>query len=128
MKRVATEIEVPLLLVSQTSRNQAKEHRGELEVSDLRGSGAIEEDAAAVMLLYEDKADRDRALQEGDGSRYVRGPVRTCLKLGKNRYGEQGRYFHFQHMKATTRFDPEESTHHETVQPRRSLGASEAAV
>jgi replicative DNA helicase len=110
MKQVAVDINVPLLLISQTSRNQSKEHRGELEVSDLRGSGAIEEDAAGVLLLYEDKADRDAAMSEGHGERYTRGPVKAILKLGKNRYGEQGRCFELRHFKATTHFEtPEES-------------------
>lgn len=108
MKQTAVDIDVPVLLVSQTSRTQSKEHRGELEVSDLRGSGAIEEDAAGVMLLYEDKADKDAALSEGDGLRYTKGPVKTFLKLGKNRYGEQGRLLELRHYKAATRFDPPE--------------------
>ena len=107
MKQVAVDIGVPVLLVSQTNRTQSKEHRGELDVSDLRGSGAIEEDAAAVMLLYEDKDDCDAARAEGDGSRYTRGPVKCILKIGKNRYGEQGRCFELSHAKYCTRFDME---------------------
>jgi len=110
MKQTAVDIDVPVLLVSQTSRTQAKESRGELEVSDLRGSGAIEEDAAGVMLLYEDKEDRTLAISQNDGYRYTRGPVKCFLKLGKNRYGEQGRCFELQHFKTTTRFEPPEAT------------------
>ena len=105
MKQVSVEINVPVLLVSQTNRLQAKEHRGEVEASDLRGSGAIEEDAAAVLLLYESAEDRTAAKSEGDGSRYTKGPVKCVLKIGKNRYGEQGRCFEFQHYKSCTRFD-----------------------
>ncbi len=101
MKQTAMDMGVPLLLVSQTSRGNAKEHRGELDVSDLRGSGAIEEDAAAVMLLYEDKDDRDRALLDGT---YPSGPVKSWLKLGKNRYGEQGKYLELKHYKTYTKF------------------------
>jgi KaiC/GvpD/RAD55 family RecA-like ATPase len=105
MKQVAVGIGVPVMLVSQTNRSQAKEHRGEVDVSDLRGSGSIEEDAAAVLLLYEDADDRKAAKAEGDGSRYTKGPVKSILKIGKNRYGEQGRCFEFQHYKSYTRFD-----------------------
>lgn len=105
MKQVSVEINVPVLLVSQTNRIQAKEHRGEVEASDLRGSGAIEEDAAAVLLLYESAEDRTAAKSEGDGSRYTKGPVKCVLKIGKNRYGEQGRCFELQHYKSCTRFD-----------------------
>lgn len=104
MKQVAVELNVPVLLVSQTSRSQSKERRKEPEVSDLRGSGALEEDAAGVMLLYEDFDDRDQAIKSGDGSRYTKGPVKCFLKIGKNRYGEQGRCFELQHFKSFTRF------------------------
>jgi replicative DNA helicase len=99
------ELDLPILLVSQTSRAQAKDKRGELEVADLRGSGALEEDAAAVLLLYEDENDAAAAQAEGDGSRYTKGPTKAELKLGKNRYGEQGRCFRLIHTKYATRFD-----------------------
>jgi replicative DNA helicase len=60
MKHTAVEVNVPLLLVSQTSRSNARERRAELDVADLRGSGAIEEDAAGVFLLFEDRDDARR--------------------------------------------------------------------
>ncbi len=110
LKQTAMEMNIPVLLASQTSRAKARDKRSELEVSDLRGSGALEEDAAGVLLLYEDKKDKTAAL-EGDGDRYANGPVKVWLKIGKNRYGPQGRYFPFLHMKDHTRFksghDPE---------------------
>ena len=71
-------------------------------MSDLRGSGAIEEDAVAVMLLYEDRDDAVRAKQAGT---YATGPVKTWLKVGKNRYGLQGLYMPLSHSKKCTRFD-----------------------
>lgn len=107
LKQTAMEIDTPVLIVSQTSRAQAKEHRGELQVSDLRGTGAIEEDAAGVLLLYEDHEDKKLAMAEGDGSRYTRGPVKCVLRLGKNRYGEQDRCFELRHYKTCTRFEME---------------------
>jgi len=107
MKQVAMELRIPILLISQTSRLQSHEKRTELEVSDLRGSGAFEEDAAAVLLLYEDFEDRKLALSEGDGSRYMLGPVKCHLKIGKSRYGGQGKVFRLLHHKAFTRFDEE---------------------
>jgi replicative DNA helicase len=105
LKQTAKELDLPILLVSQTSRAQTKDRRGELEVADLRGSGALEEDAATVMLLYEDVKDAADAKVEGDGSRYTKGPTLAYLKLGKNRYGEQGRSFQLIHTKYATRFD-----------------------
>jgi replicative DNA helicase len=102
MKQIAVELALPVLLVSQTSRNNTTDRRSELEVSDLRGSGAIEEDAAACMLIYEDKEDRARTLQ---AETYAIGPVKTWLKLGKNHYGLQGMYLPLFHAKKYTRFD-----------------------
>lgn len=102
MKQAAVDVNVPVLVVSQTSRNNSKEHRHELEVSDLRGSGAIEEDAAGVLLVYEDGEDKDRTLADNT---YASGPVRNWLKIGKNRYGVQGAYMPLLHFKTFTRFD-----------------------
>jgi replicative DNA helicase len=103
VKQTAVDLGMPVLLVSQSSRSNSTSQRSELEVSDLRGSGAIEEDAAAGMLLYDDKEDRTRTLQNGT---FARGPVKSWLKLGKNRYGLQGKYLPLLHFKNCTRFDP----------------------
>jgi replicative DNA helicase len=100
-KQTAVELGVPVLLVSQTSRSNSSDRRSELEANDLRGSGAIEEDAAAVMLLYPDKDDRERTIKDGS---FAVGPVKTWLKLAKNRYGLQGSYLPLPHHKSTTRF------------------------
>ena len=107
MKQTAVEVNVPLLLVSQTSRSNSREHRAELEVADLRGSGAIEEDAAGVFLLFEDQEDAKAARYDsGDGkTRYTVGPVKTWLKIGKNRYGIQGAFLALKHLKSETRFE-----------------------
>jgi KaiC/GvpD/RAD55 family RecA-like ATPase len=105
MKQTAIEVGVPLLLVSQTSRSNSREHRAELDVSDLRGSGAIEEDAAAVLMLYEDRDDAKAAKVVDEGRRYTKGPLRSFLKIGKNRYGEQGRCILLMHYKGETRFE-----------------------
>ncbi|MDP9113883.1 MAG: AAA family ATPase [Acidobacteriota bacterium] len=107
-KGIAAELKVPLLLISQTSRANSMDRRAELEVSDLRGSGAIEEDAAVVMLLYYDAEDFKAAKADPTGERLKRGPIKTWLKLGKNRYGPQGTYELLNHFKAQTRFDPME--------------------
>ena len=56
--------------------------------------------------------DADAARLEADGTgktRYTTGPVRTWLKIGKNRYGVQGAYLMLKHYKSETRFQtPEE--------------------
>ena len=110
-KEIAVELNVPLILVSQVSRNNAVDKRVELEMSDLRGSGAIEEDAAGIMLLYYDAEDFSQA--KNDPKRMAAGPIRTWLKLAKNRFGAAGTYEELWHMKAITRFDQASEANHE---------------
>lgn len=102
-KQVAMELQLPVILLSQTSRTNSRDHRTELDCSDLRGSGALEEDAAAVMLVYPDADDRKAAMEEGN--RWLKGPVLTWLKLGKNRFGEQTA-MKLAHLKGITKFEP----------------------
>lgn len=106
LKQTAMELDIPVLLASQTSRNNSTDKRNELEVHDLRGSGAIEEDAAAVMLLYPDSEDRRRTLENGT---FAVGPVKSWVKLGKNRYGLQGSYLPLWHLKTITQFSERET-------------------
>lgn len=101
-KQTAVAVDVPLLILSQTSRANSSTGRTELEVSDLRGSGAIEEDAAGVMLVYPDKEHKE--ITQANGS-YQFGPVKTWVKLGKARYGVQDSYLALSHQKTITRFD-----------------------
>lgn len=107
LKQTAVEVKVPLLIASQTSRANSRERRSQLQVSDLRGSGAVEEDAAGVFLLFEDSEDAHAA--QTDGNRYVKGPVKTWLMVGKNRYGMQGILLPLLHFKSITRFDVPET-------------------
>jgi KaiC/GvpD/RAD55 family RecA-like ATPase len=104
-KRIAVELEVPLILVSQVNRSNAERKGNELEMTDLRSSGALEEDAAVVMLLYYDNADWKEAGRDPTGERMKRGPIDSWLKLAKNRYGCSGTYEKLVHMKSITRFD-----------------------
>jgi replicative DNA helicase len=111
LKITAGEIGVPLVALSQASRSNSHDRR-DLESRDLRDSGALEEDAAGIFLLFEDRDDAAVARTDArDGvTRYMTGPVKTWLKISKNRYGVQGAYLGLKHFKSETRFEAQEGS------------------
>lgn len=70
-KLLAMEHKIPIILLSQLSRDVEKSSRKPV-LSDLRDSGCLEQDASVVMFLYEDK----------DGN--------TIVDIAKNRKGRIG--------------------------------------
>jgi hypothetical protein len=54
-------------------------------------------------MLFEDQEDAKTAMTEARDAktaRYMTGPVKTWLKIGKNRYGIQGSYLPLKHYKS----------------------------
>lgn len=80
LKNLARELKIPVLACSQLSR--AVESRGTRvpELSDLRESGSIEQDADVVMFLYREEGDMT---QWGD-------QIPTKLRIAKHRNGSLG--------------------------------------
>ena len=102
LKQSAVELDVPVLVMSQTTRHNAQENRPELDLHDLRGSGAIEEDLAGCIMVYPDRDDLKVAEAQG---RLESGPIKFWAKLAKNRYGESPVYSCLNFFKYCTRFD-----------------------
>ena len=81
MKIMAKELQVPVLYLSQLSRANEKREDKRPMLSDLRESGAIEQDADIVMFLY-----RDDYYNEDSEKRNIA----ECI-VAKNRHGETGK-------------------------------------
>ena len=83
LKALARELSVPVIALSQLSRQPEMRESKEPRLSDLRESGAIEQDADLVMFLWRDKERSGAEDQETDGEV-------INLKLAKHRNGPTG--------------------------------------
>lgn len=93
LKQMARELHVPVLALSQLSRDVEKREDKRPVLADLRESGAIEQDADIVMFLYRgDYYIRDKSKKTGD----------VELSIAKNRQGVAG-------IRLSFRFDTEYS-------------------
>ncbi len=83
LKIMANDLNIPVIALSQLSRAVEKRESKEPMLSDLRESGAIEQDADMVMFLY-----REGAYNEASEE-----PNRTKCIFAKHRNGETGYEF-----------------------------------
>ena len=100
LKSVTKELNLPVVVLSQLSRaperREGQSRRPRL--SDLRESGAIEQDADVVIFIYQDQKDQ---LPEGESQN--RDLVTARVAIAKNRNGPTGT-FPLEFNKAWTRF------------------------
>ena len=80
LKLLAKDIGLPVLALSQLNRDSEKREGGKPKLSDLRESGAIEQDADAVLLMH-------RPWMQ---SRLEAERLDLEINVAKNRHGSQG--------------------------------------
>ena len=80
MKIMAKELNVPVICISQLSRGPESRTDKRPMLSDLRESGAIEQDADEVLFLYRDEYYNENTEEKG---------IAECI-VSKNRHGETG--------------------------------------
>ncbi len=95
LKALARELKVPVIALSQLSRQPEMRESKEPRLSDLRESGSIEQDADLVMFLWREK-------ERGADDQTTDGEV-IKLKLAKHRNGPTGE-IDLWFKKAQTRF------------------------
>jgi replicative DNA helicase len=83
LKALARELSVPVIALSQLSRQPEMRESKEPRLSDLRESGAIEQDADLVLFLWREK---ERGQEDGDND-----VEEINLHLAKHRNGPTGR-------------------------------------
>ncbi len=82
LKALARELQVPVIALSQLSRQAEMRESKEPRLSDLRESGSIEQDSDLVLFLWREK---ERGADDGDADGEV-----INLKLAKHRNGPTG--------------------------------------
>ncbi|MDW8307890.1 MAG: replicative DNA helicase [Verrucomicrobiales bacterium] len=98
IKALAKELNVPVIVLSQLNRELERDKNRRPRLSDLRESGAIEQDADVVGLLYKPSSgEDDEGLEEADG-------VPVNLLIAKQRNGPTGDV-NLTFLKPFTRFE-----------------------
>src|SRR5437660_2024022 len=101
VKALAKELKVPVIVLSQLNREMEKEKNRRPRMSDLRESGAIEQDADLVGLLYKPDSNEDEE-NSGGGTDFEAVPI--TLFVAKQRNGPTGDV-KLTFLKAYTRFE-----------------------
>lgn len=96
LKAVARELNCPVVALSQLSRAAEQRVEKRPQLSDLRDSGAIEQDADVVILLFREDYYSDSEQNEEQDSK-------ADIRIAKNRNGSTGT-FHLTFRREITRF------------------------
>jgi replicative DNA helicase len=101
IKGLAKELNVPVIVLAQLNRDTEKRKNRVPQLSDLRESGSIEQDADKVILLHRPELDVDDETSAADAG--IQGMVDVIV--AKNRNGPCGT-LRMRYIKESTRFEP----------------------
>ncbi|PYJ01534.1 MAG: replicative DNA helicase, partial [Verrucomicrobia bacterium] len=99
IKSLAKELNVPVIVLSQLNRELEREKNRKPRLSDLRESGAIEQDADVVGLLYKPSSDDEEAVAGVEDE-----ALAVNLLIAKQRNGPTGD-INLTFLKSYTRFE-----------------------
>ena len=85
LKSIAKELKVPVLALSQLSRAPEQRPGQRPQLSDLRESGSIEQDADVVIFIF-----REKRAAQGEDEEDSQSGSETHLIIGKQRNGPTG--------------------------------------
>ena len=98
LKGIAKELDVPVLALSQLSRAVEQREDKRPQLSDLRDSGSIEQDADMVLFLFREEYYHDRIEPDEQDGKYMDWRQKTErirgiaeLDAAKQRHGPTGR-------------------------------------
>jgi len=90
MKLLAKELEVPVVALSQLNRNAEQRADKRPQLSDLRESGSIEQDADLVLLLHREDAYEPESARAGEAdfivAKHRNGQTRTVTVAFQGHY------------------------------------------
>src|SRR5947208_2502331 len=109
IKSLAKELKVPVVVLSQLNREMEKDKNRKPRLSDLRESGAIEQAADLVALLYKPRS------EDEDGAGMEQDAVPVNLLIAKQRNGPTGD-INLTFLKSYTRFESAAKISDEDVQ------------
>ncbi len=90
LKNLALELNIPIMALSQLNREVEKRERAEPRLSDLRESGALEQDADLIMFIYDPEEGKKKKSEENFQRADDGDCQRLRIKIAKQRNGVQG--------------------------------------